>query len=224
MLSPVSSFQPSPIVSFTQKPSSENENDHTANLEKKESKEITPSEASTLTQKSVEALSQHDQAIVQQLKSRDLEVKAHEQAHLSVAGSFATGGASFTYTTGPNGVRYATGGEVGIDSSKIEGNPAATIRKADAIRRAALAPASPSSQDQLVARNATVMAEEARADLIQLTQEEQKNAKETEGTKEAKEIAKNKASKGLKENQVESNYVDGSTSISNKGSLLDLSI
>ncbi len=122
------------------------------------------------TQESSE--NQQDQQKIQQLKSRDLEVKTHEQAHLGAAGSLANGGASFTYSKGPNGVNYAVGGEVNIDTSPVNGDPAATLRKADTIRRAALAPASPSAQDQRVAAKATAMAERARADLVQVTEED----------------------------------------------------
>jgi len=99
------------------------------------------------------------------LKSRDREVKAHEQAHLSAAGGFALSAAKFTYVVGPDGQRYATGGEVKIDVSPVEGDPEATIRKAETIRRAALAPAEPSSQDYAVAAKAAALAAKAAAEL-----------------------------------------------------------
>ena len=224
MLSSVSSFQAIPHVAFAPGASLDKEQNQAEDTKQKDSKETIQSESSTVTKKAFEELSKQDQAKVQQLKKRDLEVKSHEQAHLSAAGSYATGGASFTYTTGPNGVRYATGGEVGIDTSKVEGNPEATIRKADAIRRAALAPASPSSQDQLVARNASAMSQTARVELIELKQKEQDSSKETGGTKEAKAIANSKTSKRQEENRIESSYTKDNASISNKGSLLDLTI
>jgi len=113
-----------------------------------------------------EKTDKEQQSKVQQLKNRDSEVRAHEQAHLSAAGAFATSGASFSFTKGSDGGSYATGGEVSIDTSPVKDDPAATIRKADIIRRAALAPASPSSQDQAVASKATAMAEKARSELI----------------------------------------------------------
>lgn len=116
-------------------------------------------------------LSAEEQAEVQKLKQRDTEVRAHEQAHLSAAGGIATSGASFSFQRGPNGQRYAIGGEVQIDSSPVAGDPAATIRKADIIKRAALAPAAPSSQDQKVAAQATATAAKARAELLQSNQD-----------------------------------------------------
>jgi len=99
------------------------------------------------------------------LKSRDQEVRRHEQAHLAAAGGLAAGGASFSYKTGPDGKRYAVGGEVNIDTSPVPGDPNATIHKAQQIRRAALAPADPSPQDRTVAASASAMEIQARRDL-----------------------------------------------------------
>jgi len=104
---------------------------------------------------------------IQKLKDRDQEVKAHEQAHLAAAGGFATGSAHFTYVTGPDGQRYATGGDVGIDVSEIPNDPQATLRKAETIRRAAMAPAQPSGQDYSVASKATAMAAKAAMQLLE---------------------------------------------------------
>lgn len=126
-------------------------------------------------------LSQEELAQVEKLKQRDAEVKAHEQAHLSAAGGIATSGASFSFERGPDGQRYAVGGEVQIDTSGVSGDPAATLSKADTIKRAALAPASPSSQDFKVAAQASSMAAKAQAELLKM---EQENANPT-GTKES---------------------------------------
>ncbi len=108
---------------------------------------------------------QQQQPEIQALKDRDQEVKAHEQAHLAAAAGIAMGGAHFSYTTGPDGQRYATGGEVSIDVSEVSGNPRATLLKAETIRRAALAPARPSGQDYRVAAKAAAMANQAAIDL-----------------------------------------------------------
>lgn len=114
------------------------------------------------------------QQVINQLKSRDSEVKAHEMAHLSAAGGYSTGGVSFTYQAGPDGRQYAVGGEVGIDVSAVAGDPQATLQKAMVVYGAALAPAEPSAQDHKVASAATQMMAQARADLMALSQEEQK--------------------------------------------------
>lgn len=103
---------------------------------------------------------------VQQLKARDSEVRAHEQAHLNAAGGLATSGAHFSYVTGPDGQRYATGGDVSIDVSAVANDPQATMRKAETIRRAAMAPAQPSGQDYSVASKAAAMASKAAMQLL----------------------------------------------------------
>jgi SprA-related family len=109
---------------------------------------------------------------IESLKARDREVKTHEMAHLSAAGGFALGGSSFRYQTGPNGVRYAVAGEVPIDISAVQGDPQATMQKAETIRKAALAPTNPSAQDQRIASKASVMSAKASAELMQLSQQQ----------------------------------------------------
>lgn len=108
---------------------------------------------------------------LQQIKLRDGEVRSHEQAHLSAAGQYARGGASFTYQKGPDGVSYAVAGEVNIDVTK-ELSPEATIAKMQTIKRAALAPANPSGADRRVAAQANVKKAQARQELLQIQQEE----------------------------------------------------
>ncbi|MEP7363658.1 MAG: putative metalloprotease CJM1_0395 family protein [Acidobacteriota bacterium] len=112
-------------------------------------------------------LSSSELELVRHLAARDREVRAHEQAHLAAAGGYATSGPSFSYQTGPDGVRYAVGGEVGIDTSPVSGNPRATLAKAQAIIAAANAPAEPSSQDRAVAAAAAQMAARAQAEISQ---------------------------------------------------------
>ena len=80
--------------------------------------------------------------VLSELKSIDSEVRLHEQAHLAQAGGLAMGGANFTYQTGPDHRRYAVGGDVQIDGSAGR-TPEETLRKAQIIRAAALAPAQP---------------------------------------------------------------------------------
>jgi len=102
---------------------------------------------------------------LQDIKERDREVRQHEQAHLAAGGSHVRGGASFSYERGPDGRQYAVGGEVQIDTSAVAGDPAATIRKMQAVQRAALAPAEPSVQDRSVAAEAAQTEAEARREL-----------------------------------------------------------
>ncbi|HEX4910434.1 MAG TPA: putative metalloprotease CJM1_0395 family protein [Permianibacter sp.] len=111
------------------------------------------------------------QAQVSELKGRDREVRAHEAAHAAVGGQYA-GAPVFQYQKGPDGRRYAVGGEVSIDASPVPDNPQATIRKLETVRAAALAPADPSPQDRQVAARATALIAEARRQLaVQLREE-----------------------------------------------------
>jgi hypothetical protein len=115
-------------------------------------------------------LTPQEQAVVHQLQARDREVRAHEQAHMSAGGQHA-GGASYSYEMGPDGKRYAVGGEVPIDASEAS-SPEATIQKARTIRKAALAPAKPSAADRQVASKATAMEQKARQELQAEKQEQ----------------------------------------------------
>ncbi|SFF94086.1 SprA-related family protein [Duganella sp. CF458] len=117
--------------------------------------------------------SPEDRAKIDQLKARDLQVRQHEQAHLAAAGSLATSGATYTYQRGPNGVNYAVGGEVNIDTSAGR-TPEETISKARQIQAAALAPADPSGQDRSVAARAGQMAQQAQAEISAKQQEVQR--------------------------------------------------
>jgi hypothetical protein len=107
----------------------------------------------------------HEQQEIDELKKRNTEVIAHEQAHASAGGQYA-GSPNYSYETGPDGVQYAVSGEVSIDTAKIADDPQATIVKAQQIKRAALAPAEPSSQDRTVAAAADRLASNARQEIL----------------------------------------------------------
>jgi hypothetical protein len=118
---------------------------------------------------------------VAQLSATDREVRAHETAHASAGGALA-GAPQLSYTTGPDGKRYAVSGEVSIDTSKVTDDPQATIAKMSQVRKAALAPANPSTQDLKVAAIASQIANQAQIELTaELTQKTG-----TEGSQEQK--------------------------------------
>jgi hypothetical protein len=110
-------------------------------------------------------LSAEEQQQLIELAQRDQEVKVHEAAHAAVGGRY-TGAPKLSYATGPDGKRYAVAGEVNVDMSAVAGDPAATIKKAEIIRAAALAPAQPSAQDRNVAAKAAQMKLAAQAELL----------------------------------------------------------
>ena len=105
-----------------------------------------------------------DQIVQQELAELarvDQHVRSHEQAHLAAAGPYASGGPSYELKLGPDGKEYAVAGEVGIDTSPVEGDPEATIAKARVVEAAANAPVDPSSQDRRVAAQAAQMEQKA---------------------------------------------------------------
>lgn len=109
-------------------------------------------------------LTDDEQREVDKLKQRDRQVRTHEEAHKAAAGPLYRGGPTYKFKTGPDGHDYAVGGSVKIDTGPGR-TPEETIQKAQQIRRAALAPADPSSTDRAVAAKASRMESEARAQL-----------------------------------------------------------
>lgn len=109
-------------------------------------------------------LSAEQQAQVDKLKARDEQVHRHEQAHLAASGGLAVSGPSYTYERGPDGVSYAVGGEVSIDTSPGR-TPEETLERARTIAAAALAPADPSATDRAVAAQARQMEQQAASEL-----------------------------------------------------------
>ncbi|WP_258405535.1 putative metalloprotease CJM1_0395 family protein [Shewanella sp. FJAT-52076] len=101
---------------------------------------------------------------VRQLEARQAEVLAHERAHAAVGGQFARA-PNFEYELGPDGKRYATGGEVSIDIASVHGNPQATINKMQQVYAAAMAPVNPSQADLSVAAEALRKIELAKDEL-----------------------------------------------------------
>jgi hypothetical protein len=149
-----------------------------------------PNEAGKTGEVGSQTFNEDEMKLVKELQRRDVEVRAHEQAHLAAAGQYAAGRASFSYTTGPNGKRYAIGGEVPIDIGK-EKTPDATIQKMRAVRRAALAPASPSAADRSIAAQASATESQAMKELLEQAELPSSNENsiaygKTDGTQENK--------------------------------------
>lgn len=146
-----------------------------------------------------EELDEQENKLLAELKARDQEVRNHEQAHKAMGGQHA-GAASYTFQQGPDGNRYAVGGEVPIDMSKVNEDPQATLEKMQQIQRAALAPNEPSSQDRQVAAQAGQKAAQALNEIAQqkLEQKEQADLALKADQKKAEE-AKQKAKKEQEE-------------------------
>jgi hypothetical protein len=135
--------------------------------DKKSEQKLTVTNSSSATE-AQPAKQQEDpriQQIISQLKSTEEKVKAHEAAHKS-AGGAATGPISYTYTRGPDGKNYITGGEVPITISSGS-TPQETISRMQQVIQAALAPADPSPQDRAVAAQASNIKMQAQQEKAQ---------------------------------------------------------
>lgn len=108
-------------------------------------------------------LTEEQEAVVRELKARDREVRAHEQAHKRVGGQYA-GAISYDFQRGPDGQSYAVGGSVPIDVSP-ENTPQETAAKMRIVIKAALAPAEPSAADRSVAAAAQSKLQEAQVEI-----------------------------------------------------------
>lgn len=139
----------------------------------------------------VKELSDSEKEQVKELEKIDRAVRAHEAAHLAAGGGLVRGGASYSYTTGPDGKQYVTGGEVSIDTSPVPGDPRATIRKMQQVRQAALAPIDPSGQDRAVAAAASQAEAKAQMELMKENTEKLKEAFGGEKEQETKKTDSN---------------------------------
>lgn len=124
-------------------------------------------------------LSPEAKAQIEKLKQTEREVIAHEAAHMMAGGAFA-GAASYTYTTGPDGKKYITGGQVPI-SAPSGGTPEEALANALQVLRAATAPGDPSGQDMSVAASAAQMAAQARIEMATGAGEESSGAQTVGG-------------------------------------------
>jgi len=114
---------------------------------------------------------------------------------MAAAGAYAAGGPSYTTEQGPDGRSYAIGGEVPIDMS-AERTPEATLRKAQTVAAAAMAPADPSGADKAIAAAAAQMAESAQAAISERAAAEiEERTAELEESRAQSDEAKAKATK-----------------------------
>ena len=133
--------------------------------------------------------------VISELKNRDQEVRTHESAHAAVGGSF-TGPPNYSYEKGPDGKRYAVGGEVSIDLSLVDGDPRATIAKMQKVHAAALAPVHPSIQDTRVASTATQLILQAQSELLAELGNKRSEAKARSTIQESEEASSKEALSG----------------------------
>ncbi len=172
----VNNLHSQPVPGWVDKSNIDNSNSNTKNINNSTLNKIDSAFIKSAVKNNKIAsknLSEEEQREVQKLQQRDREVRAHEMAHQSAGGQYA-GSASYDYTTGPDNRRYAVGGSVNIDTSP-ENSAEKTLKKAEQIKKAATAPAQPSSKDLQIAAKASRMKMEAQAELNK--QEDENNNK-----------------------------------------------
>jgi len=126
---------------------------------------LNPAESITkIGSEKTEKLSEEEEKQIDELKQTDREVRQHENAHKAAAGDLAVGGASYDYEEGPDGKRYATGGEVKISVGGGD-SPEEKLENAQRAERAATAPSNPSSEDRAIAAKARKVQAEARSEM-----------------------------------------------------------
>ncbi|MBC2606808.1 putative metalloprotease CJM1_0395 family protein [Pelagicoccus albus] len=158
MIAPISSTRLSGFSTSAQTRNGSGEAENATSYEKKA--EESKNEKEEFDPSNPQKLDEAEQKQVEDLKKRDAEVRAHEQAHMAAAGSLAMGGPNYVFQTGPDGKQYAIGGSVKIDTSPGK-TPEESARKAQQIKAAALAPSEPSAQDLKVAASAAKLEAES---------------------------------------------------------------
>lgn len=102
----------------------------------------------------------------QQMDHRSRKIVNHENKHSAVLrdSSYSADDAKprFVEQQGPDGRKYAVGGEVNTDLRPIPGNPDATEKKAESVYRSAIGDSDRSESDNEAARRAMFAAQEAR--------------------------------------------------------------
>lgn len=93
------------------------------------------------------------QRVLEKFKTKDAQIKAHEQAH--AANAPTVGGISYNYQQGPDGKMYAVGGSVRLDVS-IPQDPKSAELKLEQLKKSALSPSNPSGADLSIASQANL--------------------------------------------------------------------
>lgn len=111
--------------------------------------------------KTDQQLTPQEKALVERLRQRDAAVRREEEAHADAAGKLG-GPPQYTYTRGPDGRLYATGGSVKVNAVST-GDPDEARKLASRIAAAAEAPVRPSGADHAAAANAYHLAVQAQS-------------------------------------------------------------
>ena len=101
---------------------------------------------------------------VARLQDRERMLLQDEAAQMATGGMYIKGVPILSYETGPDGRRYVVAVKVQFDTAPA-GSPEETLRKAQAIRRAASAASDPAAQDPAIVAAAAMLELQARQEL-----------------------------------------------------------
>lgn len=180
--------QPPPPLTYERPLPLQNQHSDAQNASAKDNADDPSAGKENAESRQQEQQKQAEQKELEDLKQRDIEVRSHEQAHASIGGQYS-GSPQYEYATGPDGRRYAVGGEVSIDIS-AESTPEETIRKMQQVKAAALSPAEPSPQDLRVATEATQKAVAARNEIIDEKAQQAERAFKEFSAEQSKQISR----------------------------------
>jgi hypothetical protein len=94
-------------------------------------------------------LTPREAALVRDLARQDEEVQRRAKRQYLIGQPYAAH-PEFWYVIGPRSRQYAVTGLTRFDAAMIEGDPAATLKKLQTLRRAALAPLAPTDEDYVI--------------------------------------------------------------------------
>jgi hypothetical protein len=191
-----------------------NANDATSNTDEQQNVQAAQQAA---LKSGEEEFTSEEREIIEKLAARDREVRAHEQAHAAAGGAYVISGPSYTYQTGPDGRKYAIGGEVQIDTSPIKGDPEATLRKMQTVIAAAMAPAEPSSADNAIAAAANQAKSAARAEIAEQTREEARaQTEENKQETQTQNATEQQAAQPIQNEAAQNNVVENTNEVQNQ--------
>lgn len=104
---------------------------------------------------------------LRRLQARDQRVRAHEQAHNLAGGGQVAPAVRYHYQTGPDGRRYAVGGQAHTPAGGGGSTAEQALDQSASLRRAAVAPTRPSYQDRITLNTAFVQEERLRNQMKQ---------------------------------------------------------
>lgn len=134
--------------------------------------------------KNEKELSEDKEELVKDLENRDTQPH-----HVAAAAGYVRGRIHYEFQTGPDGLKYAIGNHVELDTSAIPNESEKTIQEPQVIRQTLLAGGEASSSDIELASAASSMEHQVGIEILEESNDKQGKSKE-KSTRTAKETLK----------------------------------